>query len=142
MIGEPIASRRYEGMKMSEHWIGEKGSEPTSGTAIEKALVEAIREGGRLPEPVPQKTFEKDGVTITIADFAYGEEKIVIYCDGFAYHAGKDKLASDAMKRNELQAQGWAVLTFWGKTILKYPKRCEEQIWRLFSERRTRLEVG
>jgi len=141
MIGEPIASRRYEGMKLSERWIGEKGSEPTSGTVIEKALFEAIRESGRLPEPAPQKKFEKDGVTITIADFAYEEEKIAIYCDGFAYHAGKDKLASDAMKRNELQAQGWAVLTFWGKTILKYPKRCEEQIWRLYKERKIRLEV-
>jgi very-short-patch-repair endonuclease len=127
---------------LSERWIGEKGCEPTSGTVIEKALFQAIRESGRLPEPVPQKKFEKDGVTITIADFAYEEEKIAIYCDGFAYHAGKDKLASDAMKRNELQAQGWAVLTFWGKTILKYPGRCEEQIWRLYKERGARLAVG
>jgi len=28
-----------------------------------------------------------------------------------------------------------AVLTFWGKTILKYPDRCEEQIWRVWKAR-------
>jgi very-short-patch-repair endonuclease len=114
MIGEPIASSRYEGMKLSERWIGEKESESTSGTVIEKALLEAIRER-EITGTCTQKAFDKDGVTITIADFAYEEEKIAIYCDGFAYHASKDKLASDAMKRNELQAQGWAVLTFWGR---------------------------
>ena len=69
---------------------------------------------------------------LTVADFAYEEEKIAIYCDGFAFHGSKEKLASDADKRNKLQAKGWSVLTFWGHTILKYPERCEEQIWNLF----------
>ena len=77
-----------------------------------------------------------DGTLITVADFAYEDAKIAIYCDGFAYHADKDKLASDAQKRNYVQSQGWAVLTFWGKTILKYPGRCEDQIWRVYAARR------
>lgn len=68
---------------------------------------------------------------ITVADFAYEEQGIAIYCDGFAFHGTADKLAGDAMKRNSIQARGWRVLTFWGRTIMAHPKRCVEQIERL-----------
>ena len=62
---------------------------------------------------------------------------LVDYCDGFAFHGTPEKLAADAHKRNHLQSQGWLVLTFWGQTILRNPDRCEEQIWRAFTHRRT-----
>jgi very-short-patch-repair endonuclease len=60
------------------------------------------------------------------------DEKIAIYCDGFAFHGKAETLAADAQKRNYLQRQGWIVLTFWGKTILRHAEMCEEQIWRAF----------
>ncbi|MEI6972490.1 MAG: DUF559 domain-containing protein [bacterium] len=104
---------------------------------IEQRLREAIRKAGRLPEPQPQREFYAEALLITIAGFVYEKEKIAIYCDGFTYHGSKEKLASDAQKRNLLQADGWAVLTFWGQTDLKYPERCEEQVWRVFQARRT-----
>ena len=106
------------------------------GSVIEDKLYQAIKLHGRIPLPTKQREFRSGDRLVTIADFAYEDEKIAIYCDGFAFHSDKDTLALDAQKRNELQAQGWAVLTFWGKTILKFPDRCEEQIWRTYSQRK------
>jgi len=134
LLSDPFQAQRGGGIKMTDQWLDQRAEEPTSGTVIEQRLLEAIRGGGRLPEPLAQREFRAaSGALLTIADFAYEDQKIAIYCDGFASH--KDKVASDAQKRNELQAQGWAVLTFWGKTILKYPERCEEQVWRLYQAR-------
>src|SRR5262249_22386184 len=110
---------------------------PTKDTAIERKLAEAIAAGGRLPVPAKQREFRSGDVLITVADFAYEDEKIAIYCDGFAFHGSAEKLAADAQKRNHLQSQGWLVLTFWGQTILRNPERCEEQIWRALMHRRT-----
>jgi very-short-patch-repair endonuclease len=131
---------RSDGLKLSGQWIAEERAVPTEGTVIEKRLFDAIRAKGRLPDPTPQREFRSDGTLVTVADFAYEDVKIAVYCDGFAYHAEKDKLASDAQKRNFVQSQGWAVLTFWGKTILKNPERCEEQIWRVYAARRPEQE--
>jgi len=43
-------------------------------------------------------------------------------------HCNPEVLEADAKKRNFLQAQGWVVLTFWGRTILRAPDRCAQQI--------------
>jgi len=93
---------------------------------IEHALLNALRAAG-LPEPVVQRAFNDDnGQLITVADFAYEEQRLAIYCDGFAYHGHQDKLIGDARKRNLLQASGWHVLTFWGRTILQHPDQCAD----------------
>lgn len=132
--GDPFKAKRRDGIKLTNDWIHSICKEqPTKDTVIEKRLAEIIMQKGRLPKPSAQREFKTDsGVLLTIADFAYEEEKIAIYCDGYAFHGNKDTLALDAQKRNAVQAQGWSVLTFWGKTILKYPERCEEQIWRVY----------
>jgi very-short-patch-repair endonuclease len=137
LTGAVTSGKRSDGIRMSDQWITTTTPPvPTKDTAIERKLREAILKAGRLPDPQPQREFYADALLVTIADFVYEKEKIAIYCDGFAYHGSKEKLASDAQKRNLLQADGWAVLTFWGQTILKYPERCEEQIWRVYSARR------
>jgi very-short-patch-repair endonuclease len=95
---------------------------------IEQRLLEAIRTAG-LPEPVCQFAFHDEACQlITIADFAYPDHHVAIYCDGYAWHGTAEKLAGDAQKRNHIQSLGWRVLTFWGRTILAYPDRCARQI--------------
>ncbi|HPF99350.1 MAG TPA: helicase-related protein [Kiritimatiellia bacterium] len=136
MIGAIHSATRSDGIRQSTRWVDANTKPPTQDTVIERRLLGAIQQRGRLPDPVAQREFHSQSGLLTIADFAYEDEKIAIYCDGFAYHGSKEALATDAEKRNTLQAQGWAVLTFWGKTILKYPERCEEQIWRAFEARR------
>ena len=90
-------------------------------THIELKLLEPVHKNGRLPVPIKQKEIRKGDILLTIPDFAYETEKLAIFCDGFAYHGSKDVLASDSQKRNELQADGWAVLTFWGKQSSNIP---------------------
>lgn len=98
---------------------------------IEQLLLKAILDAG-LPRPICQREFRDSvGNLITIADFAYEDQRIAIYCDGYAFHGTADKLAGDAMKRNSIQEQGWRVLTFWGRTIMAHTGRCVEQIARL-----------
>ncbi|MBI4663076.1 MAG: DUF559 domain-containing protein [Verrucomicrobia bacterium] len=118
--------------------FGKEQAGMTTGpqSPIERNLIEAIRAHGRLPDPICQREFRNEaGQLITVADFAYEDRKIAIYCDGFAYHGNAEKLAGDAMKRNHLQSLGWTVLTFWGITILRYPERCVAQIVRVLNQR-------
>ena len=141
----PSRGHAGEGKKLSVDWLAglhaTTGAVLTSGTAIEEALLDAIRRADRLPEPVAQHAVVGEGgELLTVPDFAYPERKIAIYCDGFAYHGNKETLESDARKRNTLQAQGWAVLTFWGRQILRNPNACEIQIWRCFEHRQANEE--
>ena len=136
MTKEPHGAKRNDALKLSEQWLVKNTSVPTENTVIEQKLAEAMKNAGRLPEPVAQREFKDGDRLVTVADFAYEKEKIAIYCDGFAYHGDKETLAKDAQKRNFVQSQGWSVLTFWGKTILTHPERCEEQIWQVYRTRK------
>lgn len=109
--------------------VSKRQRAPTKDTAIEVRLEEAIRIKSRLPQPEKQKRFFQDGKLLTVADFAYSDKKIAIFCDGWRYHGEKGVVSSDAKKRNQLTAHGWRVLTFWGKEIYRDPEGCEAQIW-------------
>lgn len=133
----PRFGRAGDGRNATINWLDqlnlERSSPETANTAIEKALLQAIRDGGRLPEPKPQyEIADEDGRQLTVPDFTYPDQRIAIYCDGFAYHGDRETLESDARKRNILQTMGWAVLTFWGRQILRNPGACEEQIWQCY----------
>jgi very-short-patch-repair endonuclease len=136
--GDKRAGQAGEGKDAAVAWLRAETQAPAySNTAIEQALLSAIRNGGRLPEPVHQHAVTaSNGAILTVPDFAYPDRRIAIYCDGFAYHGDRDALESDARKRNQLQADGWAVLTFWGRQILRNPAACESQIWRCYQYRR------
>lgn len=139
-IAPPRNGRAGDGRTSGVEWLhrleSERQSQPTSNTAIEKALLEAIRQGGRLPDPLPQfEIADEAGKRLTVPDFAYPDRRIAIYCDGFAYHGNREALESDARKRNLLQAMGWTALTFWGRQILRDPGGCESQIWQCFQYR-------
>ncbi|HWP56933.1 MAG TPA: DEAD/DEAH box helicase [Candidatus Acidoferrales bacterium] len=133
----PRSGRAGDGRSATVDWLEQlniqRESAETSNTAIEKALLQAIRDGNRLPEPTPQyEISDQNGQKLTVADFAYPDQRIAIYCDGFAYHGNRETLESDARKRNILQAMGWAVLTFWGRQILRHAAACEEQVWQCY----------
>lgn len=140
-IAAPRAGRAGNGTEASASWLEqvniERKTQQTSDTAIEKALLQAIYQVGRLPKPVSQYEIrDETGGLITIPDFAYPDRRIAIYCDGFAYHGSRDALESDSRKRNALQAMGWATLNFWGRQILRNPSACEAQIWQCYQFRK------
>jgi very-short-patch-repair endonuclease len=101
---------------------------------IEEVLLEALRRASGLPEPV--RDFEvRDGrgALVTVPDFAWAAVRLAVFCDGYQYHGSPETLALDAMKRNYLQRNGWVVLTYWGRTVLRDPGRCAREIaevWR------------
>ncbi len=136
----PHSGRAGDGRNASVRWLElnvTQQASPIADTAIERALLEAIQQAGRLSEPVPQyEVRDEGGGLITIPDFAYPDRRIAIYCDGFAYHGNRETLESDARKRNALQAMGWAVLNFWGRQILRNPHACEAQIWQCYQLRK------
>jgi ATP-dependent helicase YprA (DUF1998 family) len=139
--GEVKKGRTGDGRQLSVEWLERETVTPTpvptSGTPIEKRLLKAIIENGRLPSPVEQHEIRSSsGELLTIPDFAYLDRKIAIYCDGFAYHGNVDTLSSDARKRNTVQSMGWAVLTFWGRQILRDAAACERQVWQCYQFRR------
>lgn len=139
---DPESGRAGDGRTRVAEWLASLQAAPlpapTSGTAIERELHVAIQKAGRLPEPTAQLEIRgESGELLTIPDFAYPDRKIAIYCDGFAYHGNKETLESDSRKRNTLQGQGWAVLTFWGRQIFRNPSACEAQVWRCFQFRKS-----
>jgi len=78
---------------------------------------------------------DQNGRLVTVPDFAWPEIKLAVYCDGFAVHANRETLELDASKRNFLQSQGWVVLTYWGRTILRDPEGCARQIFQIWKQR-------
>jgi G:T-mismatch repair DNA endonuclease (very short patch repair protein) len=140
-LASPRTGRAGDARASSVEWLHrldtERRAHPTADTAIEQALLRAIREVGRLPVLIPQfEILDSDGKRLTIPDFAFPDHRIAIYCDGFAYHGNREVLENDARKRNILQAMGWTVLTFWGRQILRNPNTCEAQIWQCYTFRR------
>jgi hypothetical protein len=130
LLGEELVKRRQE----VEAW--QPGAAGTQApTPIERALLEAIRANPALPEPAAYFEVRDGDRLVTVPDYGYPDRKIAIFCDGFMYHGNPETLEADAKKRNFLQVHGWAVLTFWGRTILRNPGACAQQIAAVYCRR-------
>lgn len=95
---------------------------------IEEPLRAALERSGVSPGIRDHEIRDDQGRLVTVPDFAWPDLKVAVYCDGYAYHGNPESLELDAQKRNWLQAQGWLVLTYWGRTILKNPDKCARQV--------------
>jgi len=113
---------------------GSKREGPQS--PIEVTLLEALRSVPGLPIPEAQYEVKDGDRTVTVPDFAYPNERIAVFCDGFAFHGNQDTLELDARKRNWLQRNGWLVLTYWGRSILRAPAACAREIAEVYWQRR------
>ena len=115
---------------------GEGALDPPSGRYrkgyIEEPLMAALARIPGLPAPERELEIVEAGRLITVPDFAWGDAKVAVYCDGFASHGTVETLELDAGKRNFLQARGWAVLTYWGRTILRDADGCAAQIAKVY----------
>ncbi|HNU82115.1 MAG TPA: DEAD/DEAH box helicase [Thermoanaerobaculia bacterium] len=95
---------------------------------IEEPLLAALAGFPELAPPLRDHEIRDGERLVTVPDFAWPDLKLAVYCDGYAYHGDPASLELDARKRNWLQGQGWAVLTFWGRTILQNPQRCAAEV--------------
>ena len=145
---EPTTAEAGAGMKALQRMLAERTEEmhsggaddPASGRyrkgAIEEPLREALERSAEMPPGDRACEIRDDeGRLITVPDFAWRNVKLAVYCDGFAFHGDRDTLELDAKKRNFLQSRGWAVLTYWGRTILRDPDACAEQVAAIYRQR-------
>ena len=136
---QPYEAQLGSGLNLLEKMIEKRagGSDKYPKGVIEEYLNKALEEFKDLPTGL--RDFEikdEQGHLVTVPDFAWPEEKIAVYCDGFGTHGNIETLIKDAEKRNYLQCRGWTVLTFWGKMILKNPMKCAFQVYDIYRQRK------
>jgi len=149
---EPVAGTQCspgEGVTVLDRMLRERSGEASTGGAvdpktgryrkgpIEEPLAAALAAIPGLPAPDREHEVRDpaSNALITVPDFTWADAKVAVFCDGFAVHGNRDTLELDARKRNWLQAHGWAVLTFWGRIILKDPTRCAGEVDALYRGR-------
>lgn len=128
-LREQLARRREE-LQIGGRAPGDRGPE----SPIERYLLEALHTIPGLPSPVEQYEYRKDGILLTVPDFAYPDARIAIFCDGFAFHGNPDTLEFDAKKRNLMQSDGWIVLTYWGNSIMRDAVACAKEISMVYND--------
>jgi ATP-dependent helicase YprA (DUF1998 family) len=139
---EPAPCTPGEGAKLLTRMVEERSSNLGGSLGvypkgeIEEVLLAALQ---RLPElPPGERDFEIKNeleTVVTVPDFAWPTVKLAVFCDGFAFHGNRDTLERDATKRNFLQRQGWGVLVYWGRTILKDPHGCARDVEQTYRRR-------
>ena len=143
----PVDAVSGSGLQALRQMLEERGREARAQTqavpgapryqrgAIEEPLSRALRRIEGLPVPNRELEIMDGDRLVTVPDFAWEDRKVAVYCDGFAVHGNVDVLDLDAKKRNLLQARGWVVLAYWGRTVLRDPDACARQIADVYLQR-------
>lgn len=144
---DPVMPQEAEngaGLRTLDRMLAERfvGGDPTTRQYPKGEIEEPLRLAlEAIPDlPQGQRDFEirdNSGKLITVPDFAWPDVRLAVYCDGFAVHGNRDTLETDARKRNYLQGEGWIVLTYWGRSILKNPAACASQIAEAYRQRQS-----
>ncbi|ROR02912.1 DEAD/DEAH box helicase [Desulfosoma caldarium] len=142
---EPVVPQDAQpgtGLEVLENMLAAKQSGADSAVKgytkgeIEEPLRAALETIAELPLPEREhEVRDEQGRLVTVPDFAWPDVKLAVYCDGFAIHGNPETLELDARKRNFLQTRGWIVLTYWGRTILKDPTACAQQVAAVYRQR-------
>ena len=94
----------------------------------ELRLLRALRAAG-APEPEKQYVVTRqNGRLLSYADFAWPEQRLLVYVDGLRYHSTKAARERDARQTRELDELGWDPLRFLGSEVWAAPERCVEEI--------------
>jgi very-short-patch-repair endonuclease len=93
---------------------------------LEVLLVDLIRTAG-LPQPTLQHPIFVHG-RVFRADLAYPEHRLVIEGDGFGVHGERDAFESDRERQNLLVLDGWRILRFTWRQIVREPAWVATQI--------------
>ncbi|MBO3752839.1 DUF559 domain-containing protein [Streptosporangiaceae bacterium NEAU-GS5] len=72
--------------------------------------------------------------SITVADFAWPDQKVAVFCDGWKHHHLEERQASDQAKRDAMRADGWTVMAFWGGEIVRDAHGCASRIAELLNK--------
>jgi very-short-patch-repair endonuclease len=124
---------------------GKKGSRPV------KEILSARREGearhsgletkiGRalrnsdLPQPVTQFSIMDRGQFIARVDFAWPEEMVLLECESYTWHSGRQEWRRDTARLNEVASLGWLALRGTEEDA-RDPRELVEKLRRVLRER-------
>lgn len=94
----------------------------------ELRLLEAMRAAG-VPEPTKQYRIDgPSGRVLTEADFAWPDQRLLVYVDGLAYHNTRRQRIHDARQQRALQDLNWRVIRFLGAEVYAQPQRCADDV--------------
>ena len=99
----------------------------TPRSDLETRFAQLRREAG-LPEPVLQHQIREKGKLVAVVDFAYPDLRLAIETDGYRWHTGKPRWASDLARRNRLAALGWRVIHVTDTDLEERPDRVTQTI--------------
>ena len=95
--------------------------EAGAGSVME-SLVRVLLVQAGLPRPRSQyQVCERDGTLIAKVDFAWVAERLVLECDGFAFHSDREAYRRDRQRMNELERHGWRVLRVTWEDVVGRP---------------------
>ena len=101
MLGPVQPGKPNDGVKSSETWTASTVGQSLDGSVIEEKLYQAIKLHGRLPLPMKQREFRSGDRLVTIADFAYEDEKIAISTRLWSSHSTATKTLWRSTRRSE-----------------------------------------
>jgi very-short-patch-repair endonuclease len=127
---QPLEHVRDEDRTRDEQDTGawREAREAGCDSPAELRVLKALRE---LAVPEPQKQYEvlRDNRSLlSLADFAWPEQRLLVYVDGLKYHSTKTGRERDARITRELQQNGWRVQRFLGSEVWREPAGCARQI--------------
>ncbi|MFI7131328.1 DEAD/DEAH box helicase [Nonomuraea sp. NPDC050153] len=131
-----VGAEDVEGRKVPTYADGFFGR-PRS--AIERQLAIALMTLG-IPRGHAQYSWgdrgSSDGMPrpVTVADFAWPQHKVAVFCDGWKHHHSAERQASDRVKREAMRADGWTVISFWGGEIVRDVRGCAIKIADLLAQ--------
>jgi len=94
--------------------------DPRCGSVLESILRVLLAEHGLRPQ-TQVEVRSRAGRRIGRVDFAWPDRRLVVECDGFAYHADRARYRQDRRRGNALVLAGWQVLRFSWEDVVGLP---------------------
>lgn len=102
---EALGTEGRKGIHLIEALVRSHQPRPTD-SAHEVDVLRALRKA-RLPEPTLQHLIRDGRGPIARGDFAWVDQKVVLFADGWAFHHDRAAFDRDREQRERLAANGW-----------------------------------
>lgn len=99
------------GVRVFSQILTERAGGSLTESWLEREFLRVV-DGAGLPRPVTQARIRRNGAFVARVDFLYQQARVVVEVTGQVGHSTAAERARDAVRRNELQLEGYRVLEF------------------------------
>jgi very-short-patch-repair endonuclease len=117
---ERLRRRGRSGIQRMEEVLNQRAGGQRTESWLERTFLALLAEHD-LPLPRCQQRIDLRGAFVGRVDFVYEHRRLVVEVSGHEFHASRDQLARDALRRNQLQLAGYRVLEFTYDQIVREP---------------------